>query len=231
MTEKDLKILSESELFSGLHTGEISNLLSNFLCNTRNYNRDDVIAIQGDLYSNLYVVMDGTVSSEISDPAGKRVKLEIFTRSSIIAPGILFAIDNTLPVTIIAETDCSLLSISKETVISILQTNRSYLINYLSTIGNKVNILAEKIRLFQFSSIQQKIAGYLLNLYEKQGSNSLVIPYTRENLADFFGVARPSLSRELSRMSEAGIIAIDGKKIQLLKETALKYLLDGEILN
>ena len=119
----------------------------------------------------------------------------------------------------------------KDTVISILQTNRSYLINYLSTIGNKVNILAEKIRLFQFSSIQQKIAGYLLNLYEKQGSNSLVIPYTRENLADFFGVAHPSLSRELSRMSEAGIIAIDGKKIQLLKETALKYLLDGEILN
>ncbi len=231
MTEEELEILSESELFSGLHASEISNLLSDFLFKTRKYDRYDVIAIQGDPYNNLYLVMDGTVSSEISDPAGKRVKLEIFARSSIIAPGIIFALDNTLPVTITAETDCLLLSLSKEMVVSILQTNRTCMINYLTTLGNKINILAEKIRLFQFSSLQQKIAGYLLNLYEKQGSNSLVIPYTRENLADFFGVARPSLSRELSRMSEAGIIAIDGKKIQLLKKTALKYLLDGQILD
>jgi len=231
VTEEELETLSKSELFSGLHTGEISNLLSDFVFKTRKYNRDDVIAIQGDLYSNLYVVIDGTVSSEISDPTGKRVKLEIFTGSSVIAPGIIFAIDNTLPVTITAETDCLLLALSKEMVISILQTNSICMINYLTTLGNKINILAEKIRLFQFSSIQQKIAGYLLNLYEIQVSNSLVIPYTRENLADFFGVARPSLSRELSRMSEAGIIAIEGKKIQLLKKTALKYLLDGQILD
>ena len=43
-------------------------------------------------------------------------------------------------------------------------------------------------------------------------------------------MARPSLSREFSRMSDAGIIAIEGKKIILLKKTALKYLLNGEIL-
>ena len=59
----------------------------------------------------------------------------------------------------------------------------------------------------------------------------LVIPYSREYLADFFGVARPSLSREFSRMSEAEIVAIEGKKITLLKKTALKYLLDGGILD
>ena len=231
MTEEEFEILSKSELFFGLHSSEISNLFTELFCKFTKYDRDDVIAIQGDTYGNLFVVMDGTVSSEISDSSGKKVKLEIFTRSSIIAPGIIFAIDNTLPVTITAETDCLLLSLSKEMVVSILQTNRTCMINYLTSLGNKINILAEKIRLFQFSSIQQKIAGYLLNLHGKQGSSSLVIPYTRENLADFFGVARPSLSRELSRMSEAGIIAIDGKKIKLLKKTALKYLLDGEILD
>jgi len=231
MIEEELEILSRSELFNGLTTNEINHLLSNFKINIKKYSRDDVIVIQGETYSDLFVVMKGNVSSEISDPSGKRVKLEIFSESSIIAPGIIFAVDNTLPVTITAETNCVLLSFSKNDVISILQSNNNCMINYLSLLGNKINILAEKIRLFQFSSIQQKIAGYLLNLYKKLGSNSLVIPYTRENLADFFGVARPSLSRELSRMSEAGIIAIDGKKIELLKKTALKYLLDGEILD
>ncbi len=231
MTVEEYKILSKSELFNGLNSREIDLLLSNFNLNKKKYSRDDVIIIQGETYSDLFVVMKGNVSSEISDPSGKRVKLEIFTEASIIAPGIIFAVDNTLPVTVTAETDCQILSFSKEEIVSILRENSNCMTNYLTLLGNKINILAEKIRLFQFSSIQQKIAGYLLNLYKKQGSTSLIIPYTRENLADFFGVARPSLSRELSRMAEAGIIAIDGKKIKLLKKTALKYLLDGEILD
>ncbi len=231
MTGENLLNLNECELFRNMPVNEIEDLLKGNGYHIIKFQKDTVIKLQGDDYNNLYIVMNGTVSSEISDPSGKRVKLEIFTKSSIIAPGIIFAVDNALPVTITAETDCNLLSISKETVISILQTNRIFLVNYLSTIGNKINILAEKIRLFQFNSIQQKIAGYLLNLYKKQDSSTVIIPYTRENLADFFGVARPSLSRELSRMSEAGIIDIDGKKIKLLKKTALKYLLDGEILD
>lgn len=231
MTVEEHEILSKSELFYGLSLSEIKHLLSNIKVSLTKYTRDDVIIMQGGIYSNLFIVMEGTVLSEISDPSGKRVKLEIFSESSIIAPGIIFAVDNTLPVTVTAETDCQILSFSKEEIVSILRENSNCMTNYLTLLGNKINILAEKIRLFQFSSIQQKIAGYLLHLYKKQGNNSLLIPYTRENLADFFGVARPSLSRELSRMSEAGIIAIDGKKIQLLKKTALKYLLDGEILD
>lgn len=231
MIRKELSGLSECELFSSLSEEKIENLLTDSPGRIKKYKKDTVILFQGDIYKDLLVVLDGVVSSEISNAAGKRVKLENFHRSSAIAPGIIFAIDNTLPVTIMAESDCLLFSVSKDTVLSMLQANRTCLINYLGILGDKVNILAEKIRMFQFNSIQQKIAGYLLNLYNNQESDNLIIPYTRENLADFFGVARPSLSRELSRMSEAGIIRIDGKKIQLLKKTALKYLLDGEILD
>lgn len=228
---EELSGLSECELFSSLPEEQIDNLLTGSHGRIRKYTKDTVILFQGDIYKDLLVVLDGVVSSEISNTSGKRVKLENFHRSSAIAPGIIFSIDNTLPVTIMADSDCSLLSISKDTIISILQSNRTCLINYLGILGDKVNILAEKIRMFQFNSIQQKIASYLLNLYNNQESDNLIIPYTREDLADFFGVARPSLSRELSRMSDAGIIAIDGKKIQILKKTALKYLLDGEILD
>ncbi len=231
MTAEELQILSKSEIFYGLNESDIKHLLSDLTFTIKNYKRDNYVSIQGDIYKELLVVMSGTVSSEISDAAGKKVKLETFYESSVIAPGILFAADNRFPVTITANTDCSLIVISKDLVLDILQQNRICLNNYLSLLGNKVNILADKIRLFKFSSIQQKIAGYLLDLDTKQKSKTIIIPYTREQLADFFGVARPSLSREFSRMSDAGILAIEGKKVHLLKKTALKYLLDGEILD
>ena len=231
MTKQELANISGCELFSQISEKELDLLFMNGSVKKKEFKKDCIIHFQGDTYNKLLLVLEGIVSSEISNYSGKRVKLENFHRSSIIAPGILFAIDNTLPVTMIAESDCTLLSLSKDFILSLLQSNRDFLGTYLGTLGDKVNILADKIKMFQFRSIQQKIAGYLLNLFNKQKSDVLVIPYTREKLADFFGVARPSLSREFSRMSDAGIIAIDGKKITLLKKTALKYLLDGEILD
>ncbi len=231
MTKHDLDEIKSFKLFRGISDDEMQKLFKDNFVSRKEFKKDSIIHFQGEAYSKLLLVLEGTVSSEISNSTGKRVKLENFNISSLIAPGILFASDNTLPVTIIAESDCSLLSISKDSVLTILQSNREYLLTFLGNLGDKVNILADKIKMFQFRSIQQKIAGYLLSLYKKQGSNILTIPYSREYLADFFGVARPSLSREFSRMSDAGIIAIEGKKITLLKKTALKYLLDGEILD
>ncbi|MDA3938861.1 MAG: Crp/Fnr family transcriptional regulator [Spirochaetia bacterium] len=231
MNNTELNILAESELFKGLDLLEIRSVLDEYSLNKVDFIKGEIVALQGDLYKELLIVLHGTVISEISDPTGKRIRLENFHESAVIAPGILFSIDNTLPVTITAVGFCTLLSIPKEAVLSVLMSKRICLENYLALVGNKVNILAEKIRLFKFSSIQQKIAGYLLNLRSKQKSDFLNIPYTREQLADSFGIARPSLSREFSRMAGAGIILVEGKKIRLLKTTALKYLLNGEILD
>jgi CRP/FNR family transcriptional regulator, dissimilatory nitrate respiration regulator len=231
VTVDELNVLNQSELFIGMDYTGISSLLSDFSFKKKHFSRNEVIAIQGDTYREVLIVISGTASSGINDSTGKHVKLENFNQSAAIAPGILFALDNTLPVTITAITDCSLIVIPKKELLTLLQKNRVFLENYLAVLGNKVNILADKIRLFKFSSIQQKIAGYLLDLVTKQKSETIIIPYTREQLADFFGVARPSLSREFSRMSDAGILSIEGKKVHLLKKTALKYLLEGEILD
>ena len=38
---------------------------------------------------------------------------------------------------------------------------------------------------------------------------------TREELADYLGAARPSLSRTLTQMQDEGIITIDKKKIRI----------------
>ncbi len=215
-------------LFKGFSNADINELLKGKNYRVRNYPKGTIIRFQGEEYRELLIVIKGSVSAEIQDPTGKRIKLETFYPESPIAPGILFATDNTLPVTITAESDTSLLSIKREEIISLLLENPDCLKEYLSLIGDKIVLLAEKIRLFKFNSIQQKIAGYLLNLAKKQGSDTVKILYTREYLADLFGVARPSLSRELSRLSDAGILNIKNKDITILKKRALHYILEGK---
>jgi Mn-dependent DtxR family transcriptional regulator len=47
---------------------------------------------------------------------------------------------------------------------------------------------------------------------------------TQQELADIFGVARPSLARTFKEMENEGLINIERKKITLLDEPKLKRL-------
>ncbi len=215
-------------LFGDLTTTDIRKLAGKRGYRINRYPKGVIIRFQGDEYRELLVVLEGIVSAELQDPAGKRIKLETFSPESPIAPGILFATDKTLPVTISAQTDAVLLSVSKEEVLSLLLNSPECLEYYLSLTGDKIVLLAEKIRLLKFNSIQQKLAGYILGLMKKQGSDTVRFLYTREYMADLFGVARPSLSRELSRLSDAGILEINNREVKILKERALHYIVEGK---
>ncbi len=222
MNTDDKNKAAACQLFTGLqHFG-------NTPYRAKKYTKGTVVHFQGDEYRSLLIVVEGLVSAEIHDPQGKKIKLETFSPVTPIAPGILFATDNTLPVTITAESDVKMLSVPRGEILSLLQRDPACLEEYLSLTGDKIVLLAEKIRLFKFNSIQQKIAGYLLNLAKKKGTDTLRLPYTREFLADLFGVARPSLSRELSRLSDAKILEIRNKEITILKKRALVYILEGK---
>ena len=45
----------------------------------------------------------------------------------------------------------------------------------------------------------------------------------REELADYLGTTRPSLSRELMNMQDEGLIEIDRSKIKILNREDLEY--------
>ncbi len=196
--------------------------------NVIRFTKNSVIKMQGAKYTSLLMVLKGAAGAEMLDPAGKRIKLETFYPGAFLAPGILFASENRLPVTITADLDCTVLSINKNKLISILMENPGCFEFFISLMGDKIVLLSEKIRLLKFSSLQQKIAGYILNLVKYQKTETVRLPYSREYMADLFGVARPSLSRELSRLVHAEILDIKNKVIKVKKKKALEYILDGK---
>ena len=59
--------------------------------------------------------------------------------------------------------------------------------------------------------------NYLDYECKKQGSNHIRLPITKKALAERMGVARTSLSRELGKMREEGVIEFDRDTITLLR--------------
>ncbi len=112
-------------------------------------------------------------------------------------------------------TDTELLVIERHGFLELLMSNDKILVNFLDMISNRSQFLTEKIKFLNFKTIKGKLAQYILNL-RVSGKDQIRLDRTQNDLADFFGVARPSIARALGEMEDQGMIKAEGKLIKII---------------
>ena len=115
------------------------------------------------------------------------------------------------------------MTIEKQEFLTLLMRNDRILINFLDMISNRSQFLSEKIKFLNFKTIKGKLAQFILQKDGKERS-SVILEMTQNNLADFFGVARPSVARALGEMEEDGLIEARGKNIKINEKLKLAAL-------
>ncbi len=81
--------------------------------------------------------------------------------------------------------------------------------NLMRIMAEKNLILNRKISFLSYKTTRQKIAALLLSQMSSENDSSVSVPFSREEMADYFGLNRSALSRELSRMRAEGVIDFD----------------------
>jgi DNA-binding transcriptional regulator LsrR (DeoR family) len=84
-------------------------------------------------------------------------------------------------------------------------------------------ILTDKINALTMKSVRQRIVEFLLYEYYVQQSTNIKLNLSKKELAEKFGIQRPSLSRELAKMRKDGLVEYDAHSI-IIKD--LNYLKD-----
>ena len=70
--------------------------------------------------------------------------------------------------------------------------------------------------------LRNRILTYVVMQSERQNNSSIMVPFSREELADFLCVNRSALSHELSLMEQEGLIRFHKNKFTLLKSGRLE---------
>lgn len=219
-----LDSLSKSLLFKGLSPGQIQQLLENLPYQVKKFDKNELLALHGEECKNLVIIATGSVKGEMPDASGKVIKIEDIAAPGLLAPAFLFGMNNCYPVDITANEPVTIVSIPRETLLRIFQSEVIVLRNFLNAISNRAQFLSNKIRFLSFRTIRGKIADYLLRAADNSGL--VILQKSQQELADSFGVARPSLARVLGELHEEGIILADRKTIQLLDLPKLKAMLE-----
>lgn len=196
--------LEKIELFKGLNLEELEKQLSNINMKILKYKKGDVIAFRDEVINGLYINFSGEVSTEMLKDNGESKKIEEIKSGKILAAAFIFGEYNYFPVDIIAKTDVEILYIEKKELLNLLVTNKKLLVKFLDEISEKAQFLSKNLwESVAKKSIEQKFANYLL-VNEK--NNLVELKITLTELAEYFNVTRPSLSRVINQMIEEKIL-------------------------
>ena len=217
--------LSNSPLFKGLSPDEIEQLISRVPFQIRNYSNETNIASRSDECKSLMIVVMGSVRGEMLDYSGKVLKVEDIFAPRPIAAAFLFGQNNRFPVDVIANGEVSILNMPKSSVLTLFQTSDIFLNNYLNAISNRAQFLSQRIWFLSFKTIKGKLAQYMLNLL-KENMQRIELPLSQKELAEFFGVARPSLARALGELEKEGIIRVNRREIQIIDKNRLIKIIE-----
>ena len=218
--EKYYNQIKNSPVFYGMNDEELKGLLECFNARVRKYEKEEMIIRQGDMISNIYLILDGAVNIEKDSYWGRRIIISRLGKNDNLALSFVGSKDIESSVDAITVEDTLVLILGYEKCTSMCQnacTRHKVLINNLFQILSKENIeLIQKIENVSQKTIRDKLMTYLSNEAQKNHSNKFSISFNRQDLADYLNVDRSAMSFELSKLQKEGLIVYNKNQFQLL---------------
>ena len=166
------------------------------------YKKGDMVIRAGEPCLSLMLLAEGVVETRMGGTNGREVVIEHMKAPAILAPAFLFADDNTIPVEVSMRTNGIVWHIDKEGFFNFMTKHPHVLRVFLQTISARSRFLSEKVKGFAVNGLRDRVLEHI----RRHGAITNVT-----QTAKLLGVARPSLSRILTTLQEAGILERDKK--------------------
>ena len=198
--------LRDFPLFTGCAIEEFLQQTSNRIST---YKKDDLIALQGAPCLSLMLLCTGELSARMVNDEGKEIIIERLNAPEVLAPAFLYSSENFFPVTLKAETEVRIWTLSREGFLDLMTTDKNVLRNFLQHISDRSVFLSKKLNEFALQNLNERIVNYL----KRHGQIQNI-----QEVASIIGVARPSLSRAISVLINEGVIEKEENRYKLKNE-------------
>lgn len=220
-----INVLSENILFAAIDIDQIEYLLSLCEYNIEYFEKNNVISNEGDNCKKIGFILDGKISAVKLNHNGSHMVVRSMGRCDFFGDALVFSSKQECPTNIITIDKSTVMFISYENLLSLCEIDEVFLKNFLRSLSDKIFLLNEKIKILSYPSVRQRLSYFLIKQSQLQQTKDIVLSITREELSELLGTARPSVSRELSRMFDDELISVDGKHISILNFEEMEYLI------
>lgn len=214
--KKYLELMQQIDLIKSINLYEIESFLTDGSFKTTTYKKNNIIHFVGEICSKLEIILSGKVVIERIDDSGNLMTIAEFFSGEVLGGNLMFSKNPYYPMTVTAKETTLILEINNDRLFHLFSDNHDFLRSYLEYVSDHTVILGDRIKDYVNRTIRASIVSYLDYECKKQNSNIIKLSMTKKALAERIGVQRTSLSRELAKMREDGLIKYDSESIEII---------------
>src|SRR5580765_2451230 len=211
-----LKVLRSVAILNDLTETELQFLAERAV--PRNYGKGELLFMEGDPCTGLFVIQSGRVRIFKSSPNGREQVLAVEGPGSSVAELPLFDGGN-YPAATAALEDSSIYFISKQDFHSLCLVHPQVPLKVLKVVGARLRRLVGIIEELSFTTVRSRLIVALVRR-AKTGKKTregieIELPPSNQELASEIGTVRELVSRNLSRLQAEDLIRMDGKTVTI----------------
>ena len=204
-------------LFDGIEDEQLTDAIKLLNGHIKKVIKDDYIVQLGGTIQYAGLLLKGKIESSFQNENFDQITMHTFTGGYLFGEGLVINHAKNSPVQVRAVEDSVVLFIDLEMIYAAADNSpiRNILArNLIKSLAKKNLILNQKVRILSQKSLRDRIFIYLRTL-PKDKDGYVKIPFTQTALAEYLGVNRSALSRELRRMQNEGLLIVNKGKMKL----------------
>lgn len=218
--KKYLPVLKRTSLFAGVGDSEIEAMMSCLNTRVRSFKKGEYVFRQGEHLSDIAVLTKGTLHIQNDDYWGNRSILGQISVGELFGEAYVAPESGVLHNDVVAIEDSTVIFFDVRRILttcsSACRFHTMVVQNMFFAISEQNRRLVQKLSHMSKRSTREKLISYLSEEAKKQKSSSLIIPFNRQQLADFLSVDRSAMSNELCKMRNDGLIEFEKNHFRLL---------------
>lgn len=218
--QKYIDTLKRTQLFSGVGDNEISAMLNCLQARLLTFKKGDYVFREGEHIDNITVLLDGKLLVQHDDFWGNRNIVNVIRVGEMFGEAYIAPESGSLLNDVIAEEDSTVIFFDIKRILTVCSTacrfHSMVVQNLFFSISEKNRKLVQKIGHMSKRSTRAKLLSYLSEEAKRHNNRQFIIPFSRQQLADFLCVDRSAMSNELCKMRDEGLLQFDKNEFILL---------------
>ncbi len=215
--------LTSNDIFNNLSEQDLKLIESKI--SVKQYRAKEQILRQWDNNINLYIIEHGVVRVDISHQWRKQI-LAFLAETDVFWELSVFTWEQT-SANIMSITPSEIKIISKIDFDELVEKIPNLKQNIILYLSNRIKEANKVIYDYAFKMLEARIASKLLKLVKMfKGldweSDFIDLPLTHQDLADYVGTSRETVTKILTKFKDRGAISVRTKKITITDEEKLK---------
>lgn len=215
LSKKETERIFQSPIFSGVDSLSVPELFERHGCRAVDFEDGEVILSQNENSHKAGIILTGDATATTTDDS-KNTLLRFLKAGDFFGIANLFTNEDYVS-SIRAKKRCRVFFFTEDAIRDLLETDKTFLYNYLGFLSGRICYLNRKIRYLTAGSAERRLALYLSSF----NTDTIELDASLSSLSELLDIGRASLYRAFDTLTADGYIEKDGRTIRLINPEAM----------